>query len=541
MVSRKHPFVALVAVVLMLCFAVSVSAQDVTLGSLTVGQPVIGQISAEAPVARYDYAAEEAQSVTLQAFGETAQPTVSILRDGQVVASKANANGELIVTLEALLSPGSYVVEVGATGGTSGAVILVVESATPLTATELVVSSAVNGELSDQTPMALYRLSALGEPSFVYVESGLPNSGLVVRLMNEDSGELSGMFMADLIGGRFHIPAGGANFRVELEQSGAADVEPYSLCWTAASADTCGEAEASAPVATEEVVVQTSAACAVSPSAGAVNVRASASIEASIIATLSAGVSADVIGVAPGGFFYNIQLGGVNGWVAASVVQPSGDCANLPVVEPPQFQPVATQPPAQPTQAPQATQPPQDQPQPTQAPPQQPEPTQPPSGPCLLTVNSPANVYTQPTAQIAFLQDQVGAGGELFPTGRLADNSWWKTNYGGAWVQTGLFGGAITVSGNCNLPVVSFDPPAQPSTCLLSIVGNVNVYTEPQSGNSFLADVVAPGGELIVTGRLADNSWWKTNYGGFWVPSSVVGNGATVAAGNCGNVPVVSN
>ena len=495
MVGRKHPIVALIAVVLMLCLAVSVSAQGVTLGSLTVGQPVISQISAEAPAARYDYAAVEAQSVMLQAFGEAAQPTVRILRDGEVVASESNADGELIVALETLLNPGQYVVEVGAAGGTSGAVILVVQSATPVTVTELAPSSPISGELSDQTPVALYRLSALGEPSFLYVESSLPNSGVVVRLVNEDSGDVSGMLMADLIGGRFNIPAGGFNYRVEVEQSGAADVEPYRLCWTAASVDGCGNAPVvDAPVATEEVVVQTSA-CTVSPAAGAVNVRASASIDAPIIATLSAGVAADVLGVAPGGFFYNIQLGGVNGWVAASVVTASGDCANLPVVQPPQFAPAATQPPPQATQ--QATQPPQ-QPQPTQAPPQQPQPTQPPSGPCLLTVNSPVNVYTQPTADGQYLQDQVGAGGELIPTGRLSDNSWWKTNYGGAWVQTGLFGGAITVSGNCNLPTVSFDPPAQPTTCLLSIVGNVNVYTEPQSGNAFLADVVAPGGELIV-------------------------------------------
>jgi hypothetical protein len=38
--------------------------------------------------------------------------------------------------------------------------------------------------------------------------------------------------------------------------------------------------------------------------------------------------------------------------------------------------------------------------------------------------------------------------------GRLADGSWWKTNYANAWVPTYLFGGALTVSGNCALPIV---------------------------------------------------------------------------------------
>jgi hypothetical protein len=73
----------------------------------------------------------------------------------------------------------------------------------------------------------------------------------------------------------------------------------------------------------------------------------------------------------------------------------------------------------------------------------------------LLTLNSPVYVYTQPTAQVDYLFDQVQSG-ELIPVGRLSDNSWWKTNYGNAWVQTNLFGGSITVSGNCGgLPVVS--------------------------------------------------------------------------------------
>ncbi len=539
MSGRKHPFVALIAVVLMLCLAVSVSAQGVTLGALTIGQPVISPISAEAPVANYDYAAAESQTVTMQAFGETAQPSIRILRDGQVVASEANAAGELIVSLDALLSAGSYGVEVSTANGTTGSVILVVQSAAPVAVTELVVGGVQSGSVSAETPMALFSLSAPAEPSFAYVASGLPASGVVVRLKNAASGEMSGLLMADLLGGRFNIPAGPAEYVIEVEHSGSASAEPFSICWTTANPESCNNTPAPVPVATEEIAVQT-VACTVAAAGGAVNVRASASIEAPIVATLSASISAEVLGIAPGGFFYNIQLGGVNGWVAASVVTASGDCANAPVVQPPQFTPVVTQAPQQP--APQPTQPPQQQPpQPTEVPQQPPaQPTQAPSGPCLLTLNGAVNVYTQPTADSQYLQDQVGAGGELIPTGRLSDNSWWKTNYGGAWVQTGLFGGAITVSGNCNLPTVTFEPPAQPATCLLSIVGNVNVYTDAQAGNAFLADVVAPGGELIVVGRLSDNSFYKTNYGGYWVQSSVIGNGATVAAGNCGNVPVVS-
>jgi hypothetical protein len=137
----------------------------------------------------------------------------------------------------------------------------------------------------------------------------------------------------------------------------------------------------------------------------------------------------------------------VNGWVSASVVVASGDCANVPVVNPPQFQPLPTQaptqPPAQPTQ-PLPTQPPS---QPTEPPP--PPPTEEPSGPCLLVVNSQVRLYTQPIEQADYIYDAVD-GGELVPTGRLSGGGWWKTNYAGAWIPTHYFGGAITVTGNCN-------------------------------------------------------------------------------------------
>jgi uncharacterized protein YraI len=534
MSGKKHSLIVLLALVLALCLTVTVNAQA-SLGSLTVGQPVIAQISAEAPVAQFDYAAEEAQIIAVQVFGETLQPTITVLRDGAVIAQNANAAGELIVTLEAVLSPGNTIIEIGAANGSAGTGVLVVQSANPIPVTELAAGVAVTGEASRENALALYHVTAAPEASYIFVESGIATSGVVVRLMNEASGQQSGMLAADLLGGRFNIPANSA-FRVEVEHSGADQAEPYTLCW-ANTAEGCG----SAPAATTEEaapVVQ-EAACTVTPNASAVNVRASASTSSAIIATLPAGVSAQVLGIGPGNFFYNIQLGGVNGWVSASVVTANGQCANLPVVQPPQFTPIATQPPAATPAPAQPTQPPA---QPTQPPAQPPasQPTPEPSGPCLLTVNSPTNVYTIPNAIIDNLQDQVGAGGQLIPTGRLADNSWWQTNYGGAWIQTGLFGGSVTVSGNCNLPVVSAPQPQQPATCLLSVVGNTNVYTAPQAGNAYLMSVVAPGGELIVTGRLSGNDWYKTNYGGGWVQASIIGNGLEVASGNCGNVPVVS-
>jgi hypothetical protein len=65
-------------------------------------------------------------------------------------------------------------------------------------------------------------------------------------------------------------------------------------------------------------------------------------------------------------------------------------------------------------------------------------------------------IYTQPNPIPDNIYDQVHAGYELIPTGRLADNSWWQTNYANAWVQLSLLAGVGQITGDCgSLPVIS--------------------------------------------------------------------------------------
>ena len=140
---------------------------------------------------------------------------------------------------------------------------------------------------------------------------------------------------------------------------------------------------------------------------------------------------------------YNILYNGINGWVSASVVITNGDCSAVPTVNPPApIVPTAAPPTVTPIPA-----------QPTVAAPQ---PTATQSGPCYISLTGDTRVYQIPNADISNLFDEVGAGGQLIPTGRLADNSWWHTNYGGAWIQTSAFGSTAQVNGDCStLPIVS--------------------------------------------------------------------------------------
>ena len=454
MFGRNPRSIVILLLALLFSMTAVASAQEGTNGTLTMGQPSVGDVTADQSLT-YSYILTAPRTVTLQALGESVSPTITILQGGNIVAEELNAGGGQIVTLSTFLNAGSYVVEVGSTNEGQGTIILVVQSETPVDVQILLPSSTTNGEVSAEAPMSVFSFSALSEPAYLYVESGLADSGSEVRLLNTTTQRTSGIIGADVLGARFRIPAGSSTYQVVVTHSGSASAEPFTLCLSAVSQGGC---EVGSPQITPQTTLQTTpqadatstlvtaSACTVTSSVGgAVNIRQSASTNAVVVGALPVGSNADVIGISPNGQFYNIFFNGLEGWVSLSVVTANGNCTDLATVEPP---PVI----AQPTQTPLPTATPTPlPPTPTPIPP---SPT--PSGPCLITVVSPVNVYQIPVEQIDYLYDQVGASGQLIPIGRLADNSWWKTNYSSSWIQTSRFGNEVTVSGDCSgLPVVT--------------------------------------------------------------------------------------
>jgi hypothetical protein len=414
-------------------------------GTLAVGQPLPSQLQAGAAT-RYDYSLTQPSEVTIQALGDTAQPTITIRRDQTIVAAQPNSDGALTTSLTALLDPGTYVVEVGTANDTSGLVVVLLQTEIPISATTLAPATLTNGVVNPAAPLALYRFSAMPEPAYLYVESASASSGVSVRLVNTTGGTVSGEITPDVLGGRLRIAPGSAEYQVEVRQSApGSSADAFTICYTAVSLGGC-ETGSSVPVAQPTLAQPTLIAppnateeattCMVTASAsGGVNIRQSASTASVILGRLPNGVSAEVFGISPNRDFVTIFYNGLNGWVALSVVTTSGDCGSAPVIAPPPII-VPTQPPATP--------------QPPTAPP---PPTA--SGPCLVTINSPTYVYSTTNDDIGNLFDQL-QGGELIPIGRLANNSWWKTNYYNTWIKTSAFGQTASVSGDCSsLPVVT--------------------------------------------------------------------------------------
>lgn len=438
MLKRIVRVFAATAAVLLLTFGAA--AQD-TNGTLTASQPASMQmVSGENFL--FNYQLGQTSRVVLQAISGTAQPIISIQKDGIVLASQPNPNGQFSVELSAVLSGGEYIVEVTGANNTSGLVILSVVSEAPLPVTPLTPGVTETGTITTAEPVVVYEFGQLPEAAFLFVDTFLPDRGVDVLLVNLTTGTTVGSSSAELPGVRFQLAPNSNQYQLQIGGTATQPNTPFDVCLTFLRVGGCSgtiapqptsESSAptqSAPVATQEVVASS---CTVTPTnSGGVNIRQSASTSAIIVGALPSGQSANVLGVSPDNAFFNILFNSINGWVARSVVATSGACDTLDTITPP---PVVSPPTATPP--------------PTQTPP----PT--PSGPCLLRVNSPTKVYTTPIEQIDYLYDEVQSG-ELIPVGRFADSTWWKTNYANAWIRSSTFGNSVTLLGDCrSLPIIS--------------------------------------------------------------------------------------
>ncbi|MBA3872507.1 MAG: hypothetical protein H0X30_25500 [Anaerolineae bacterium] len=418
--------------------AVTVHAWQNDSSELVTGQPSFGNITAAGSTITYTYTLSDARAVTLQAIGEVVQPTIAIVQNGLAVANQPNDEGNKIVLLTALLDAGTYTIQVGSINNTVGSVIVVVQSAEPITTGQLPLASVVTGQVRADATSATYNFTALPEPAYLYFESLLPTGGATLHLKNMTSGSESIVDSADVGGARFRIPAGSTAYEIDMAFTGTDQPQTFTLCLTTVSASSCEAG--SVPVSTtgDDTAPTPDAsnpsACTIIPlNANGANIRRTADAASPVLIGLPTGEVAAVIGVSPAGNFFNVSYKNVSGWVAKIAVSSNGDCSGVPVVTPPLFVPTPTPTPIPPTKAPE------------------------PTGPCLITMADKAFVYTKPDdSKPENLFDQVQKNYQLSPIGRLKNNSWWLTSYGNSWIQTKLIGHEAKVSGNCNhLPVVS--------------------------------------------------------------------------------------
>ena len=259
--GNRRWLLTLITTLVMGCLTLTVSAQGTTSGTIVLGQPLPSQLDAGATVS-YDYTVAQLSQITLQVLGASAQPTITILRDGSVVASQPNSEKALTINLTTTLDAGSYIVEVGTLDNAAGLVVVVLQSEIAVSSTPLVPTNVISSVVSDSAPMMLYSFSGIDTlDAYLYIETGMSDSGVSAQLVNKTTGKLSAQVEADVLGSRLHIPAGSDAYQVEIQQSTAGSTEPFTICLApagvggceAGSAQSLSQPTAVPPLATEEV------------------------------------------------------------------------------------------------------------------------------------------------------------------------------------------------------------------------------------------------------------------------------------------------
>ncbi len=181
-----------------------------------------------------------------------------------------------------------------------------------------------------------------------------------------------------------------------------------------------------------------------------------------------------------------------------------------------------------------------------------PAPTQPPttaSTSLFVTSNFLVNVRSGPGTQYTVL-GKARSGDAFDVTGKLANSSWFRINFGGqeGWILASLVNptgdlttapeavaGASAVLRNATSTTTTGSATAVPGAVVGTTTGSVNLRSVPATTGDILV-VIPFSTQLTATGRTASSNWVQVTYNNQmgWITSAVY----SVSRGNVNTLPV---
>jgi uncharacterized protein YraI len=334
---RTWPFLAALLLLMLIPVLTPVLAQEAVPTPITLGQTLPGEINATTTTPRFMLAIPSAQPVSVQVLAVTSGASLSFTvrdPDGVVIQSVVNPGAQAIIQSNAnLTASGNYVIEVQSANNAPAQFAVSAQPGIPAPpANLLTVGQSVTATVDTQQTIQTYSFdSSQQEILLLTVKSDLPAFGPMVMLQDGVTGDILALSNLRLLGARYRIPIGISNYMLTVTQSGSAGLEPYTVCLeTESGSVTCEGGAAATP--TESA----STACLVMASGGvSINVRTGPGVDFGILTALPAGAQAPVIGKLADGSWFQINFGGIIGWVSAPFVTATGDCGVVPAVVPP--------------------------------------------------------------------------------------------------------------------------------------------------------------------------------------------------------------
>jgi hypothetical protein len=331
-------------------FAISVGIAPASAQAqpIAVGENKTGEVSAAVPAAEFSLSVPAPQTVRVQVLAITAgfAPffTVTDTTNGIPLASVGVSGESTIVQGDVTLAPGvTYVIQVQSANGVLGEFVLSVQPGPAVQPPiPLTIGQPVSDQVSTESPSRQYSFTA--DPLQILllnVSSDDPATGLSVRLRDGATGETLAANSARLIGTRFRIPSGPENYVVEVAHGGSETDEAYTVCLEieGGTVPCPGSGPAPTPVPTETplptvpnfvaIPIPSNGPCSLAPAgASAVNVRGGPSTSTPIVTQLAPNTIVPVIGRLADNSWYQVNVGGLVGWVSATVARIGGNNCN---------------------------------------------------------------------------------------------------------------------------------------------------------------------------------------------------------------------
>lgn len=352
--------VILAGLVLLLGMALgsAVSAQSLT--PIAVGENKPGEITATAPAVSFALTVSAPQTITIQVFGLTPgfAPAFSVLTitGAQLQSVTPPPGATMAVGSAALTAPGIYQIVVSSANGQTGQFALSVQGGTPLPpALPLVLGQPQASVVSVQSPISLYTFTALPTDSAFVIMRALSqtdapeSAGPLVELRDQETNEVLASSSPRLIGAAYRLPLGTVSYVLQITHSGALSSEAFTVCLEAEHSGPACPGSTPAGTATPALIPPTATPlpptrippvqippggpCSVASSVGTpVNIRSGPGTSFSVVTQLPVTNTALVTGRLPDSSWYQVNVGGIPGWVSGSVVVIGGQCALIPAV-----------------------------------------------------------------------------------------------------------------------------------------------------------------------------------------------------------------
>ncbi|MBL8134845.1 MAG: SH3 domain-containing protein, partial [Anaerolineae bacterium] len=220
----------------------------------------------------------------------------------------------------------------------------------------------IAGQVDTQNSVRRFSfVGSLTDTVIVNISATLPIAAPVVALKDADADEVLALSSARLSGARYRLPPAAVpfNYVIEISYSGIGGTQPFNLCVELAAGPACPTGAGIPQVLPTVPVVPTvflsptpqpvdippNGACQVASLTGStVNVRQGPGLNYGIVTRLQPNTTALVFGRIPDNSWYQVNVGGVLGWVSATVVRIGGICNAVSVIIPPTLPPATLTP-----------------------------------------------------------------------------------------------------------------------------------------------------------------------------------------------------